>query len=459
MLAKNILINNLREPVITGQTRPEAWRRLQLRRIENLLEAHEKQVIDSLATDLGKPPTEAMFEVIALKQELKLAKRMLSHWMRPKRIQVPMSLKPAEAMVTPEPLGCVLIIGPWNYPFSLLLQPLISALAAGNTAVLKPSEHAPSTSELIARVIPKHFPSNLVQVVEGDGEIAASLVDQSFDHIFFTGGGEIGKKVMSNAAKNLTPLTLELGGKSPAIVIEGANIEITAKRLVWGKGLNAGQTCIAPDHLIVQEQINTNLLEEMKKTLIKFYGINPITSPHLANIINDSHFNRLKKLLEEAQKEGRVLFGGEFNEESRKIAPTLISVNDRKDPLMSQEIFGPLLPIMKVPNFETALAEIRKQPRPLAIYLFGGTSSHQQKLLNTTSSGGVCFNDVVMQAGIPELPFGGIGASGMGQYHGLAGFETFSHKKSVLKRPFWLDLDLRYPPYNIDIAFLKKLLN
>ncbi len=452
------MLNELREPVITGQTRPESWRRLQLERFGKLLAGHENEVIEALAKDLEKPPTEAFFEIVALQQELKLVQKNLSKWMSPKRVKVPLSLQPGEAIVKLEPLGCVLIIGPWNYPFSLTLQPLISALAAGNTAILKPSEQAPTTSHLIDDLISKYFPPEIVSVIQGDGTVAAKLLEQPFDHIFFTGGGNIGKKVMAAAAQHLTPVTLELGGKSPAIVIKGADLKVTAKRLIWGKGLNAGQTCIAPDHLLVEQQLKGLLIDEMKKAVGNFYGPTPLYSKHLARIINDRQFQRLKSLLNGARQKGQILFGGELDEQAKRISPTLIEIEDRNDPLMEEELFGPIMPILSIANLEIAIKDICCQPRPLALYMFGGTPQERTKLLNETSSGGVCFNDVVMQAGIPELPFGGIGPSGMGRYHGKAGFETFSHEKSILQRPFWLDLKFRYPPYELNLSILKKLL-
>ena len=452
------MLTKLRETVITGQTRAESWRRLQLKRLGALLEGNEKKIIQALKSDLGKPPTEAFFEIIALRQELKVAEKNLSKWMRPKSVNVPLSMKPGEAMVRLEPLGCVLIIGPWNYPFSLTLQPLISALAAGNTAILKPSEQAQATSQLISDLVEKYLPEDVVKVFQGDGSVAAKLLEQPFDHIFFTGGGKIGKEVMAAAAKQLTPITLELGGKSPAIVIKGADLKITAKRLIWGKGLNAGQTCIAPDHLLVETQLKAPLLNEMKKAIKDFYGSNPLQSQHLGKIVNDRQYQRLKTLLENANQKGQIVFGGESDDLEKRIAPTLIEIDDRDDPLMEEELFGPLLPILNIANLKGAIKDINQQPRPLALYMFGGTTKEQHILLNQTSSGGVCFNDVVMQAGIPELPFGGIGPSGMGQYHGEAGFITFSHQKSILRRPFWMDLNVRYPPYNLDISVLKRLL-
>ncbi len=457
MIPENFSISKLRQPVLDGETRHGDWRRLQLKRIGKILENNQNEILESLAKDLGKPPVEAFFEVIAVHQELKLAEEQLSRWMKPRRIQVPLSLSPAEAMVTPEPLGCVLIISPWNYPFSLTLQPLISALAAGNTVVIKPSEHAPFTSHLIANLIPKYFPEGIIRVIEGDGNDASILLDQNFDHIFFTGSETIGRKVMEAASKHLTPVTLELGGKSPALVMQGADLEVTARRLIWGKSLNAGQTCIAPNHLIVHKALKSALLSEIEKALSNFYGPDPINSQHLGRIINERHFNRLNQLLTNARDNDQLIFGGKTDEKRLRITPALIDIQTHNDPLMREELFGPIFPVLSVPDFDSALSEVRSQPRPLALYMFGGTTKEKQKLLKTTSSGGVCFNDVIMQAGVPELPFGGVGPSGMGTYHGLAGFETFSHKKSVLKRPFWLDLRLRYPPYKIKVDFLKKL--
>ena len=458
MLHKNFLISDLRSPVLKGLTRLENWRRLQLNRVNQILEEHEEEIINALQKDLGKPRTEAFFEIIALRQELKLAQENLKKWMQPQKVKIPIALNPGSALIKHEPLGCVLIIGPWNYPFSLTLQPLISALAAGNTVVLKPSENAPNTSNLIKKVISKIFPSNVVRVFEGDGLVAEELINKSFDHIFFTGGGTIGKKVMKAASNHLTPTTLELGGKSPAIVLEGADLEITAKRIIWGKGLNAGQTCIAPDHLLVEEHLTIPFVELMKKAITTFYGKNPLNSNHFAKIINTYHFKRLKELIDQAKEKKQIIFGGEVDKNKLRISPTLIKIKDRDDPLMKEEIFGPIIPILKFQQLEKTLSEIRKQPKPLALYIFGGSHQEQEKIINTTSSGSVCINDVVMQAGIPELPFGGVGASGMGRYHGYAGFETFSHQKSILKKPFWLDIKFRYPPYKLDTSFLKNLL-
>ena len=455
---KNFDLQKLQGLVLSGETRSKRWRKKQLNVLSNLLENHQQEILSALSKDLCKPPTEAFFEIIAIKQEIKLAQKNLSNWMQTKKINVPFSLRPAKAFVQPDPLGCILIIGPWNYPFSLTIQPLVGALAAGNTAVLKPSEHAPNVSSLIKKLIEKYFEPNIIQVFEGDGYIAADLMTQKFDHVFFTGGENIGKKVMEAAAKNLTPVTLELGGKSPGIVIDGANLEVTARRIIWGKSLNAGQTCIAPDHLLVEQKLFDSLIFYLKKSINDFYGNNPLSSTDLGSIINQRQFNRLHNLLNQAKDNGQIIYGGESNASEKRISPTLIKIEDRTDQLMKEELFGPLLPILCIKNLDEAISDLKSLAKPLAIYLFGGEETEQEKMLSLTSSGGICFNDVVLQAGIPELPFGGIGSSGMGKYHGKAGFDNFTHYKSILKRPFWLDLNFRYPPYKLDLSLLEKLI-
>ena len=454
----NFGLHQLQELVLSGETRQEKWRRKQLNALSNLLDNHQEEILNALREDLRKPPTEAFFEIIAVKQEIKLAKKNLNNWMKIKKINVPISLRPAKAFVQADPLGCILIIGPWNYPFSLTLQPLVGALAAGNTAVLKPSEHAPNVSSLIKKLIEKYFQKNITQVIEGDGNIASNLITKKFDHVFFTGGENIGKKVMEAASKNLTPVTLELGGKSPAVVIDGANLKIAARRIIWGKSLNAGQTCIAPDHLLVKHEHFDSLIYNLKTSINDFYGNAPLSSKHLGSIINQNQFNRLNNLLNQAKKNGQIIYGGDCNEYEKRISPTLIKIENRNDPLMKEELFGPLLPILCIKDLDEAISDLKTLPKPLALYLFGGKENEQEKILSMTSSGGVCFNDVVLQAGIPELPFGGVGSSGMGKYHGKAGFDNFTHYKSILKRPFWLDLNFRYPPYKMDLSLLKKLI-
>ena len=452
-------VEGMREPVLEGRTRPLAWRLAQLDRLEALLEAAAEPLLEALAHDLGKPPMEASFERIAIRQELRLTRRQLRRWMAPRTVALPAWAKPGRASLVSEPLGCVLIIGPWNYPFQLSLHPLVSALAAGNSAVIKPSEHAPRTAALIASLVAEQFEADTVQVVCGDGETAATLLQERFDHIFFTGGGRVGRLVMAAAAVHLTPVTLELGGKSPAIVLPGAELATTARRLAWGKSINAGQTCIAPDHLLVTPELREPLVAAIAAEWKRFHGDDPLRSPHLANIVNRSQFERLERLLEGARQRGQVLAGGGSDPETRRIEPTLLEVNDPDhDPLMQEELFGPLLPVLTVPHLEAALQRVRHGSKPLALYLFGGDRDSRRRVLGESSSGGVVFNDVIVQAGLAELPFGGIGESGMGSYHGEAGFRTFSHQRSVLSRPFWLDLPFRYPPYTMSLKLVERLL-
>ena len=448
----------MRAPVTLGRTRSLAWRLKQLDHLVALVRTHEAELLEALAADLGKPPLEATFELIAVRQELAITRRQLGRWMAPRRVGLDLALRPGQAWVQAEPLGCVLIVGPWNYPFQLCLQPLVSALAAGNTAVLKPSEHAPRTAALLARAIPAAFPAEVVQVVNGDGTAAAALLEERFDHIFFTGGGRVGRLVMAAAARHLTPVTLELGGKSPAIVLADADIAASARRLAWGKGLNAGQTCIAPDHLLVQTQVREPLVAAIAAEWQRFYGADPLLSEDLGCIVNGAQFQRLEALLAGACSRGQVLAGGRIDAARRRIEPCLVAVESGDDPLMQEELFGPILPVQAVPDLETALAEVRRRPKPLALYLFSNDRCAQRRTLDTTSSGGLCFNDVVLQAGAAALPFGGVGESGMGNYHGQAGFLTFSHQRTVLRRSFWLDLPFRYPPYAGKLALVKRLL-
>jgi aldehyde dehydrogenase (NAD+) len=462
-MALAVSIEAMRGPIDRGVSRPLAWRLEQLDRLAGLLDDHEAEVLEALATDLGKAALEATFELVAIRQEIAHTRRQLRRWMAPQPVAIHLALKPGNAFLQAEPLGCVLIIGPWNYPFQLALLPLVSALAAGNAAVLKPSEHAPQTAALMARLLPLAFPPEVVQVVLGDGAVAAQLLEQRFDHIFFTGGSRVGRLVMAAAAKHLTPVTLELGGKSPAIVLGDANLAVTARRLVWGKGLNAGQTCVAPDHLLVVPELRAPLIQAMAAEITRFYGNDPLTSPDLGSIVNQAQFDRLEGLLAGAQARGQVLAGGRSDRATLRIEPTLVALDGvtgdgADDPLMQEEIFGPILPVLTIAGLEAALQQVRSRPKPLALYLFSNDKTAQQRTLQTTSSGSVCFNDVVMQAGAASLAFGGVGESGLGSYHGRAGFLTFSHQRSVLGRPFWLDLPFRYPPYKGKLGLVKRLL-
>ena len=448
----------MRQPVSDGATRPRSWRIEQLKRLEDAIAERRDAVLTALASDLGKPAVEAYFELVAIQREIQLVRSRLSRWMAPRAVGLPVFLQPGRAEVLREPLGCVLVIGPWNYPFLLSLQPLVSALAAGNTVVLKPSEHAPATSSLIAELIQAAFPSTTVQVVLGDGPVAQALLRERFDHIFFTGGERVGRLVMEAAAQHLTPVTLELGGKSPAVVLGDADLDVSARRLIWGKCLNAGQTCIAPDYLLVDEAVEASLVELLSQRITHCFGSDPLASSDLGSLVNQAQFERLQALMEGARSRGQVLYGGQSDPSRRRIAPTLIQVDSFDDPLMQEELFGPLLPVLRVSGLSDAIERINQRPKPLALYLFTKQREAQEQILQRTSSGGVCINDVVMQVSVPELPFGGVGNSGMGSYHGEAGFRTFSHERSVLRRPFRLDLPFRYPPYAGKLPLVRRLL-
>ena len=442
-----------RRLVTRGHTRPLAWRLEQLGRLEKVLQP-EGDLLEALAEDLRKPPVEAYYEIAGVCQELKLFQRQLRHWLRPERGAVPLIMQPSRAWVVAAPLGCVLVIGPWNYPLLLLLSPLVAALGAGNTAVLKPSEHAPRTGELLAKRLRQHLDDDVVSVAMGGPETARALLAHRFDHVFFTGGSRVGRLVMEQAAKTLTPVTLELGGKNPCLVAADANIPVAARRVAWGRFLNAGQTCLAPDYVLVAPAVRDAFLAALQQAIVDFYGDDPQASPDFGRIVNDSQFQRLAALL----RERPVLWGGHTDPTERYVAPTVVAVECWDDPLMEEEIFGPVLPVLPLTSLEEAVEAINSRPQPLAVYLFSGRRDWRDHLLASTRSGAVCLNDVVLQGGIPQLPFGGVGESGMGTYHGRAGFVRFSHQRSVLQRPQGFDAPWRYPPYGNRLGWLKRLL-
>ena len=442
-----------RRLVTHGHTRPLAWRLEQLGRLEKALQP-EGDLLTALAADLRKPPVEAYYEIASVRQELWLFQRQLRRWMRPERVATPLILQPSRAWAAAQPLGCVLIISPWNYPLLLLLSPLVAALGAGNTAVLKPSEHAPRTAERLAARLQQHMDDEVVSVAMGGPETAQALLAHRFDHVFFTGGNRVGRLVMGQAAKTLTPVTLELGGKNPCLVAEDANVPLAARRIAWGRFLNAGQTCLAPDYVLVAPPVRDAFLAALQQAIADFYGDDPQASPDFGRIVNDAQFQRLAALL----RERPVLWGGHTDPAEHYVAPTVVAVERWDDPLMEEEIFGPVLPILSLPSLEEAVDAINSRPEPLAVYLFSGRRTWRDRLLASTRSGAVCWNDVVLQGGIPQLPFGGVGESGMGACHGRAGFMRFSHQRSVLERPQGFDAPWRYPPYGNRLGWMRRLL-
>ncbi|PSO48111.1 MAG: aldehyde dehydrogenase family protein [Cyanobacteria bacterium SW_9_44_58] len=438
----------------SGKTKEINFRKEQLQKLKQAISDYQDSITDALFQDLGKPKFEAIVtEVAYCGEEIDYILKHLDGWAKKKPVKTSLNFFPANSFIVLEPLGQVLIIGPWNYPFQLVIIPLLGAIAAGNCAILKPSEMTPNTSQLVSDLISQTFDPDYITVVEGDKTVAQELLQQKFDHIFYTGSPAVGKIVMKAAAENLTPVTLELGGKSPCVVEPDVHLEYSARRIIWGKFINAGQTCIAPDYLLVHRDIKEQLVSAMKECIREFYGENPAESPDYAKIVNSKHFNRLSEFL----GDGNIIIGGETDAESRYIAPTLLDSVSWDDAVMQEEIFGPILPILEYDELESAIAQINERPKPLALYLFSKDKNKQNQILQETSAGGVTLNDTIIHIASTELPFGGVGESGMGAYHGKASFDTFTHYKSVTNRKFWLDIKLRYPPYAGKFKFLKFL--
>ena len=432
-----------------GETNPSrrcpAGRRAQLDKLAALCKENADELVAALQKDLGKPTLEAFTTDIAFViAEIDLARKNLARWTKPEKVRTPLVQQLAKARVVREPLGVVLIIAPWNYPVQLLLGPLVGALAAGNCAVLKPSEITANTSAVLARLVPKYLDPECVAIVEGGVPETSALLEQRYDHIFYTGNGAVARVIMEAAAVHLTPMTLELGGKSPCIVDKDAKLDVTARRIAWGKFLNAGQTCVAPDYLLVHESIEDELIEKLGAAVREFYGDDPRQTDDFGRIASERHHQRLAALLEDA---GDVVVGGELVQGERYIAPTIVR-NVRPDAkIMSEEIFGPILPVLTVKDVDEAIAFVNEREKPLALYLFTEDADTEQKVLERTSSGGACVNATIWHLANPNLPFGGVGPSGMGSYHGRDGFETFSHKKSVVTKSTKLDPKVAYPPY------------
>ncbi|MGH9049966.1 MAG: aldehyde dehydrogenase family protein [Acidimicrobiia bacterium] len=440
-----VVVDRLRARFDSGQTRPLAWRQQQLRRLRALLVEHEEELVAALAADLGKPRVEAWAtDLGVVVSEIDHALRRLKRWSKPEKVRLPLVQRPGRARVYREPLGVVLVIAPWNYPVHLVLLPMMGAIAAGNCVLGKPSEVSAHTSATLARLVPQYLDPECVAIVEGGATETEALLAQRFDHVFYTGNARVGQVVMEAAAKHLTPVTLELGGKSPVIVAEDADLDIAARRITWGKFLNAGQTCVAPDYLLVARRVHAPLVEGIARSITEFYGDDPKSSPDYARIVNERHFRRLAELL----ADGTPAVGGQTDPEQRYIAPTVLDDVAADAPVMADEIFGPLLPIIPVSDVDEAVGFVNTRAHALALYLFSGSDAVRERVLTGTTSGGVGVNATVLQTAVPDLPFGGVGGSGMGAYHGRAGFETFSHRKAVLAKSTRIDPRLAYPPYS-----------
>ncbi|MEC3964539.1 aldehyde dehydrogenase [Flagellimonas halotolerans] len=438
----------------TQKTKEVSYRKYHLKKLRQEILDQENAICNALYADFKKPKFESLAtETQLVLAELKHAIKNVRSWREPQSVGASLSNFPSKDWIQAEPYGKVLIISPWNYPFMLAIAPLVGALAAGNTAILKPSEFSPHTSKMIAQIIQKVFPPEYVTVVEGGVEVSAQLLKEKWEYIFFTGSTRVGKIVYQSAAAHLTPVTLELSGKNPCIVDETASVKLAAKRIAWGKFINAGQTCIAPDYILVHKSIKDSLIDHLKQNITQFYGKEMETSENFARIATKKHYQELKSMLEGQT----LLFGGSFTDDDLYIAPTLVDEPALDSFIMEGEIFGPILPIISYEEESELHDYIAKYPNPLAFYIFSNDKKFQKRLMNQYSFGGGTINDVVVHISNTNLPFGGVGQSGIGGYHGKFTFDLFSHHKSVTKRGTWLDVPLRYAPYNIPLKWVKKI--
>ncbi|BBZ78911.1 aldehyde dehydrogenase [Mycolicibacterium anyangense] len=438
------VLADVRRVFNSGRTRGLSWRSAQLAAIERMCDEREPEIAEALARDLGRPAFDAWLgDIGSTKAEAAFARKHLKKWVKPKRQGLPLAQLPGRAWVQYDPLGVILVIGPWNYPFYLCMAPLVAAIAAGNATVIKPSELAPATSELIARLVPQYLDTDAIRVVEGDAGTTQALMAQGFDHALFTGGTEIGRKIMAAAAPTLTPVTLELGGKSPVVVLDDADLDVTARRIAWTKMLNSGQTCIAPDYVLADRKIAAQLADKIVATIAKFRAGEQ--DPSL-RIVNERQFDRLVSLI--SATSGKVVTGGGSDRSALSIEPTVVVDPPTDDPVMSDEIFGPILPILSVDSPQAAVEFVNSRPKPLALYVFTANTRQARDLVDRMPSGGAVINHVAVHCLVPQLPFGGVGASGIGAYHGKWGFETLSHRRAVLAKPAKPDPGLMYPPYS-----------
>lgn len=439
-------IKNQKEFFNSNQTKDVDYRIKQLKKLKSILKANEPKLYDAIYADFGKSEFETyMTELGLMYQEIDRFIKKIKSWSKPKRVSTGLINFPARSYIMPEPLGSVLVIGAWNYPYQLSLVPAISAIAAGNTVILKPSEMPVQTSAIIAKLINENFPPEFFQVIEGGVNETTELLKHRFDKIFFTGSTKVGKIIYEAAAKHLTPVTLELGGKSPSFVLADADIKTTAKRLVWAKFLNAGQTCVAPDYVLVEKKIEKALLEAIQTEIDQHYKSTPQSlETNYMQIINEANFDRLQPYL----NGNEIYCGGVSDRETRFISPTVLNHITFEDAIMQDEIFGPILPVIAFENLDEVIQKVKAKQKPLSLYIYSKNRNTIKKILHEISFGGGAINDSMMHLSNSKLPFGGVGYSGMGSYHGKAGFDTFSHFKSILDKPFWLELSFKYAPYS-----------
>lgn len=445
------IVKRQRKYFAAGKTRSYAFRMRALTELEKSIRFHEKELNDALKKDLNKARMESyMTETGMVLSEISYLKKHLAGWMKNHEVLTPLAQFHARSFEVKEPYGVVLVMAPWNYPFMLLMEPLAGAIAAGNCVVAKPSAYSPNVSAVIAAIIREALPSGLVEVVEGGRAENQELLDQKFDYIFFTGGVKVGQLVLEKASRHLTPVTLELGGKSPCIVDQTANIRLAAKRIVFGKYLNAGQTCVAPDYILVHESVKDELVKYLKFFISVMLGERPLKNPDYPKIINEKHYDRLMGLLENE----KAVVGGKGDRSQLKIEPTVLTGVTVESPVMQEEIFGPVLPVLTYRYLSDVEAFVNSRPKPLALYLFTRNRKTEQRILKNISFGGGCINDTIIHLATSRMGFGGVGGSGMGSYHGKYSFQTFTHTKSIVKKYCWLDLPMRYHPY----TFWKELL-
>ncbi|GAA0139369.1 dehydrogenase [Lithospermum erythrorhizon] len=462
MVDVEAMMKELRVTYASGKTRSYEWRVTQLKAILKICEHHEHEIVQALKVDISKPELESfVHEISLLKEACKFTLKQLKRWMAPEKVKTSITVFPSSAEIVPEPLGVVLVISAWNYPFLLSLDPVIGAIAAGNAVVLKPSEVSPATSAVLAKLVGEYMDTTAVKVIEGAVPETTALLEQRWDKIFYTGNGKVGRIVLAAAAKHLTPVALELGGKSPTVVDSDTNLKVTARRIIAGKwGCNNGQACISPDYIITTADFAPKLIDVLKYELEKFYGKEPLKSPDLSRIVNSNHFNRLKQLLDDDKVSGKIVFGGQSDLPNLKIAPTILLDVPEDSLIMKEEIFGPLIPILTVDNIKDGISFINSREKPLAAYLFTNDKSLKEEFIRNVSAGGLVINDTALHLAVPTLPFGGVGESGIGAYHGKFSFDAFSHKKAVLNRSFLGDVGARYPPYTpFKLRLLKALMN
>ncbi|SFJ12023.1 4,4'-diaponeurosporen-aldehyde dehydrogenase [Terrisporobacter petrolearius] len=428
-----------------------------LKKLKQVIKKYEDEIIDALNKDLGKHIFEAYSnEVGFVYGSIDFVIKNLKNWTKVKKVKNDAAQLPGKSYIYKSHYGAVLIIGPYNYPFQLTIEPLIGAIAGGNTVIIKPSEYATATETIIEKIIKETFDEEYIAVVTGDYKVNSDLLDLEFDYIFFTGSVNVGKIVMEKASKHLTPITLELGGKSPVIVDNTADLKVSAKRILWGKLTNAGQTCVAPDYLLAQEHIYEELIEELKNTIVEFYGNDIINNKEFGRIINEKHMNRLNNILE--NDKDKIVVGGDVDFEQRYISPTIIRDVTLEDSVMKDEIFGPILPVIKYKDLEDIKYYISKHKNPLALYVFSENDDFSEDIIRRFTFGGGCVNDTISHVASAHLPFGGVGTSGMGNYHGRASFDTFTHTKSIVKKSTKIDIKLVFPPYKEKIKLIKKIM-